>query len=49
MEQWQIIDWPFQSLLDQGAALLSKVPVGLAHAGCSMISTRIAGPGPPSL
>jgi hypothetical protein len=32
MEQWQIVDWPFQSLLDQGAALLSKVPVGMALA-----------------
>ena len=32
MEQWQIVDWPFQSWLDQGAALLSKIPVGMALA-----------------
>ena len=32
MEQWQIVDWSFQSLLDQEAALLSKVPMGMALA-----------------
>ncbi len=32
MENWQIVDWPFQSWLDQGTALLSKIPLGLALA-----------------
>jgi hypothetical protein len=41
MEQWQIVDWPFQSLLDQGAALLSKVPVGMALAA-TLLSVALA-------
>ena len=32
MEQWQIVDWPFQSWLDQGTALMSQIPVGVALA-----------------
>ena len=32
MEQWQIVDWPFQSWLDQGTALNSKIPVSMALA-----------------
>lgn len=32
MEHWQIADWPFQSWLDQGAALVSKIPMGVALA-----------------
>ena len=32
MEQWQIVDWPFQSWLDQGTALMSQIPVEVALA-----------------
>ena len=32
MENWQIVDWPFQSWLDQGTALNSKIPVSMALA-----------------
>jgi hypothetical protein len=32
LEQWQIVDWPFQSWLDQGTALNSKIPVSMALA-----------------